>query len=189
MILGIAGRAGAGKDTVGRLLRDNHYYAIVAFANPIKRMLCTLLNVPMEKWEDRDWKETVLPGIGFTPRQLAQTLGAEWGRALSEDFWIRIAKRSIEETKAGFRHHDNLGKNFVITDVRFENEASAIRAMGGLVVHVDRPGSIDGTAFSEHSSEAGIERKFNDYVILNDKAISNLAHEVDKLAVTASLYV
>lgn len=163
MLIGITGRAGAGKDTVGRILRDSYAVALTSFAAPMKQMICTLLNVEYEMWEDREWKEATIPGVNYSPRQLAQTLGTEWGRnTLDEDFWVRMALKHAEHAQAQLPNWD-----VAFTDCRFENEAAAIRSRGGMIWHIIRPGDDDATK-SQHASEAGIK-----FVPSTDFAIEN----------------
>ena len=59
-----------------------------------------------------------------------QTLGTEWGRALSPNLWIETWAASL----AGL-------DRVVADDVRFENEAAAVRALGGVVLRVERAGA------------------------------------------------
>ena len=77
-------------------------------------------------------------------RELLQRMGTEVGRALyGESFWVDRVMGQIEPD----------GK-YVITDVRFSNEADAVRKAGGRLFRIDRPGvgSVNG-----HISDTGIE--------------------------------
>lgn len=173
MIIGITGRAGAGKDTVGKILTDFYPFLSMSFARPIKEMLTPLFAGSYALWNDREWKETVIEEIGYSPRQLAQTLGTEWGReTLDENFWIRIAMRDADMKQRRFS-----SLNVVFTDCRFENEATAIRARGGMIWHVIRPGDADGTK-SEHSSEAGIAIEPQDFQLYNNGTLTDLRQTV-----------
>lgn len=173
LIIGLTGRAGCGKDTAGEILRNNHGFSTTALAFPIKAMICTLMGVSMEKWQDRVWKETPHPALGGkSPRYAAQTLGTEWGRdQMGNDFWVNscIAKVYAEELQ------------FVaITDVRFDNEAQRVRDTGGYVIQILRPegGEIKET---NHASEAGVRDGLIDYKVENAGSIQDLAIELDKL--------
>lgn len=82
---------------------------------------------------------------GKTTRHAMQTLGTEWGRhCIGDNFWIDIMRSA---------HSANLNAGYramIIDDVRFLNEAQAIKDLGGILVRVERPGfAVD----QSHSSE------------------------------------
>jgi len=45
-IIGLAGRAGTGKSTIARLLCEQHAFVEIALADPIKRALAAMLDLP-----------------------------------------------------------------------------------------------------------------------------------------------
>ena len=85
---------------------------------------------------------------GRTPTHAQQTLGTEWGRDLiAPDLWLVAWEREARRRLAG-------GAPAIINDfVRFENEATAIRALGGVVVRLD--GRRD-PRVEAHPSETGV---------------------------------
>lgn len=172
MIVGITGRAGAGKDTFAEFLRLNGNVATSSFAYTLKVMISTMLGVDYQQWEDREWKEKEIPGVGYSPRYLAQTLGTEWGReCLDKDIWVRLAMNRADEVLKAL----GPGWHCAFTDCRFENEADAIASRGGYIIHVERPGD-DSATESQHVSEAGIEVNSlrGDIVIMNDGTLDDL---------------
>jgi hypothetical protein len=147
-LVGITGRAGAGKDTLADFLVERCGYVKYSLATPLKLALNAAFGFTPEQWEDRAWKEQVIDWIGKSPRQLAQTLGTEWGRThVAADIWLRCADRFIEQAD----------RPVVIADVRFANEAVLIHRHGGRLVKVSRPG-VDGVA--AHASENGVDDVF-----------------------------
>lgn len=68
--------------------------------------------------------------------------------------------------------------NWVITDCRFENEAAAVKAKGGIVVRVNRPGV---QPVNRHQSEVELDNYHFDYVINNNGTIDDLKNEVKVL--------
>lgn len=168
MLIGLTGKAGAGKDTVADYLVERGF-AKVSFADPIKQMLCALMDVGKHQWEDRLWKERPV-FMGHSPRYLAQTLGTEWGRKLVHNkIWIKLA---LEEA-------DRYNKA-IITDVRFDNEAQAIRDHGGVVIQVLRPGH-EATEHTAHSSESGVDPDLIGRTIMNDRRLKDLALEIHRV--------
>lgn len=148
-IIGLCGPAGSGKDTVRSLLEQHHDFAGLAFAEPIRGMLRELFasnGISEDFIDDRALKEAPIPALGTSYRHLAQTLGTEWGRqCMGADFWLNIAGAYLADLKAqGY-------ERFVVSDVRFANEAAWVRAQGGVVWRVERPGLASVRA---HVSEA-----------------------------------
>lgn len=158
-LLGITGPAGSGKSTAAQVLVGAGW-ARVRMAGPLKAMLRAIGLT--DRHLDGDLKELPCDLLqGRTPRHAMQTLGSEWGRALiGPDLWIDLARREIVQTMA-------LGVSVVVDDVRFENEAAMIRALGGMVLGLSRPGTGGG----DHVSEAGVAA---DLTYANDGGIEAL---------------
>jgi len=145
MLIGLTGLAGAGKSEVARVLMGGFGFRRIKFADPLKSMLRTMLrdightDEDVERYVEGDLKEAVVDGIGVTARHLMQTLGTEWGRkAVGDDLWVRLWAAKAE-----------LFPLVIADDVRFENEVDAIRARGGKIWHIKRPGLVAG----DHESE------------------------------------
>ena len=172
-LIGLTGKAGSGKDTVGDILWRSHLMYKVAFAYPIKAALAAM-GFPEPK--DREAKEAVIAGFSFSWRELAQTLGTEWGRARDPDLWLKLA---MQETGNILQVRET--NRVIITDVRFENEAAAIRERGGQIWHITgREGQMLGVT-KAHASEAGVQVAKGDKVIVNSGTLVELADLVDEL--------
>ena len=174
-IIGLTGLAGSGKDSV-RAVLEQHGYSGIAFADTIRdmlRQLFTATGTSLEYMRDRALKEERIPNIGVSYRVLAQTLGTEWGRSISPDFWVNITGASID---ASLR--DSFEPvQIVISDVRFPNEAAFIRERGGQIWHVVRPGTQPVRA---HESEAHAITIPADYTILNSGTLEDLQATVQR---------
>ena len=167
-LIGIAGRARSGKDTVANFIIAAIGGYRYSFADPIRAMLAPLgvdMNDPY--WQAR--KEDVIPALGVSPRRMMQTLGTEWGRQLiNPDLWIIMAHQRLLQN----------GPGMVIPDVRFENEAAWIRKHGGWIIHVIRP---EAKAVEAHASEDGIEMLDADAQLFNSGTLEELQLSVRKL--------
>lgn len=171
MLIGLAGKAGVGKDTAAAHLRAAHGFRQIAFADPIRAMLQAALALEPKDFEPGR-KEQILPEIGKSPRQLMQSLGTEWGRNLVHpEIWVRLAEDKV------VAEHISLGHALVISDVRLENEAQMIRHYGGTIVHLHRKAAAHVVA---HSSEAGINVKPADWTIHNDGRPEDMFEELDR---------
>lgn len=191
-ILGIAGKAGSGKDTLAAHFVKKYGYVRYGFADPLKELLNQRFGWTLEQWENREWKESpqILSeldgrrhGRYLSPRELAQWLGTEVGRTIGgPDCWVNLmAKRFME----GRYPHSGTslltadqGFRLVIPDVRFENEATRIRDLGGFIIHLTRPNLPE---VSSHVSEAGIQLHIRDRVIFNAGSIEELCEAGDMI--------
>jgi hypothetical protein len=171
-LIGLTGLAGSGKDTVRDMLQREHGFAGMAFAEPIRSMLRELLTstgIDPAWMDSRELKEKPITGLEVSYRQMAQTLGTEWGRSLQPDFWLRIADGFLASVAAQGETH------FVISDVRFQNEADWVRERGGVIWRIEREGIEPVRA---HASEAEINQLQVDAVIPNHGSLEELENAV-----------
>jgi hypothetical protein len=169
MIIGLCGLAGSGKDEVAAILSRRHGFAYISFAGPIYQAVSEITGLAPAQLKDRGLKEQPIPWLGKSPRELLQTLGTEWGRQMvNQDIWIKLAMRRAAEYE-----------RVAITDVRFENEAEAIRHAGGQVWLVERPGAGLAGAAGGHSSEAGIPDHLVNQVVRNIGTLDDLEEAVN----------
>lgn len=106
----------------GGLMRRN--WKLRAFADPVKEIYCKAFGVDRDFIEK--WKRVNTPPPGFekTVRQSLVFIGDGF-RSIRPNCWI---ERGIE------------GDDLILTDVRYYNEADAIRSVGGYNVILCRPG-------------------------------------------------
>lgn len=169
-LIGLCGGAGAGKNTVADVL-SAYGYANFGFADPVYAAVSAAIGVPEQHLRERATKESPIDWLGKSPRELLQTLGTEWGRNLvRQDIWIQAAMRKAR-----------LLSKACITDVRFQNEAEAIRSAGGVVWRITRPETFLHGHAAAHSSEAGIGDDLVDQVISNDGTIAELKARVEAM--------
>lgn len=193
LTIGACGRKRHGKDSVGQFLARDHGYQTIAFADPIKQSVMDWYGFTYDQVYG-DLKEVADERWGITPRHAMQQVGTEVGRLIHTDTWVRKCLRTIEEARAGLPvvlidHEAQVFREYrwapgerslwVICDVRFVNESLAINAVGGSVVKVVRPGL--GTPEDQHQSETNVDLVEENYLLVNDGTLEDLARLVSGL--------
>lgn len=171
-LIGLLGHKGAGKDTLGRVLTEKHGYTRASFADDLRLEVFKALvrtskteQAPKIVESQNDYnaflsyveahKHDALDLPSGWPRQLLQAWGQMRRDIYGDDYWInRIA----------------LGEGVVVTDVRFPNEAAAIKKAGGILWRVVRPGK-DGDG---HISETLLDTIPVDMKIFNNGTIAQI---------------
>jgi hypothetical protein len=168
MLIGVAGKKRSGKDTTAKFLVEDHGFKAMAFAEPLKDAAKTIFGWG-EEHVNGELKEVEDPFWGFSPRWALQHMGTEAMRKnIDDEIWVKATMRKAMPLVAK-------GGNIVITDVRFPNEAQAIRDAGGRLWRVERLG----LETSDHASETALD-DFGpwDMVIDNSGSISDLYSHV-----------
>ena len=141
MIIGICGLIGSGKGTVADFLVEQRGFTKISFADKLKDGVASVFGWDREMLEgntedSRAWREKVDPywstetGHPITPRLVLQLFGTDCMRnGFFDGIWVSLVKKQLLE---------NPDSNFVIPDVRFENEANMIRSIGGKLWRVKR---------------------------------------------------
>ena len=171
-VLGVSGYAGSGKDAVAEVLVSRHGFERAAFADALKELAYKA--DPMVSPDGRrlsgvvdeigwDLAKTELPEV----RKTLQRFGTAAREVLGEDVWVDALFRRHRETRC-----------LVVSDVRLPNEMEAVRARGGRVVRVVRPGvgPVNG-----HISETALDHAELDAVIDNDGSLTDLTCKVERL--------
>ncbi|VVM93373.1 hypothetical protein PS673_02906 [Pseudomonas fluorescens] len=173
LLIGLAGRARTGKTTAANHLANVHGFQTYAFADPLREGLMNIFNLSPCDFDD-DRKEQPIGWLGRSARELMQSMGTEWGRNMVHpELWLLLAEQNLEFL--GQAHDTATG--FVISDLRFENEADFVRKRGGIVIHVLRH---DATEVNPHVSETGISIQDNDLVLHNEGALDDLFGQLDE---------
>ena len=141
MIIGVCGLIGCGKGTVADVLVDEHGFKKISFADKLKDAVSVMFDWPREMLEgdtadSRYWREqedtfwTQETGRKITPRLVLQEFSTDCMRnGFYDGIWVSFVKKTVI---------DNPDTNFVIPDVRFENEAHVIKGLDGKVWCVKR---------------------------------------------------
>lgn len=170
-LIGLTGYAQVGKDTVGRILVEQHGFKRTAFADPLRKGLLAL-----DPW--------ILLGEGVGFARLSHLVGVHgWDNAKTDYPEVRVllqrygteAGRNIHGQgcwiEAWHRSCSNIGSDIVVTDVRFENEADEIHRLGGEVWCITRPGFEPVNA---HVSDKGLGDEYYDLVLHNQRDVAYL---------------
>ena len=130
MIVGVSGKIGSGKTTVTQHLIKNlpHKFVECSFAYKVKQIASILCELPMEDMISQEGKNKRLDAFGgITVGQLQQIIGTDMFRQrFSEDVWIT-------SMFLGYKP----GYYWIVSDVRFKNEADHIRKMGGILIRLE----------------------------------------------------
>jgi nucleoside 2-deoxyribosyltransferase len=170
-IMGLAGYARSGKDTVAETLVEQGWEK-ASFASPIKEAVYTLNPKVAYDMEDLDYQHVVdTYGIDDAKvkypevRRLLQVFGTEVGREMfGQNFWVEQAIASVPD-----------GGKVVFSDVRYPNEANSIRYLGGQIWWVQRDGV---EALNDHPSENSLDGFMFDNTINNNGTIDELKQQV-----------
>ncbi len=192
-IIGMSGYARSGKDEAANILVNEYGFTRVAFADKLRDVLYALNPiVAYQTWYDGfgariaptedvyiflqevidtyGWNGYKESPYGPEIRRLLQRLGTEAGReTMWDSIWVDAAFAGLPDDA-----------KVVVTDARFENEATAITDRGGQMWRVNRVGvgpavSPDG---SIHSSETSLDGWGFDVVLFNDGTLETYQDNV-----------
>lgn len=168
-LIGLSGYARTGKDTIASILVEDYGFVRVAFADLVRDSLVALNPdvrnqdgehfplAEMVRWYGWEKLKLYAPDV----RGLLQRMGTEVGRnILGENVWVDATFKSLYPDE-----------RYVISDVRFENEAKAVTRNRGVLARVSRMGF--GPA-NDHSSEVALDRWPFDVQIRNNGEIGDL---------------
>lgn len=179
MIIGLNGRLKSGKDTTFKVIKEFVPEAErISFADKLKDSAAAVLGIDRDTLEELKNREDFLYTLrgfqddvpvdllsrvpNFNVRVFLQRYGTEGHRDIFDDnFWVNMALPL---------DLDHEGKLFVVTDMRFPNEAQRVKDLGGYTIKVVRD-TITGHA--NHPSEQNIDSMI-DYFIDNTGSLDDL---------------
>ena len=176
MLIGICGKAGSGKDTIGDYLVKNYGFKKTALADPIRRIVKDIFVLDDYTVYDRTGREQVLKNWpNWTVRKLLQIIGTELFREHIDDaVWVK---------SLWYRIQSDPNSNYVIVDFRFPNELKFFKEHSKegefICLKVKRPGYDGNVGFSGHASEAHDLQ--GDFEIINDGNFESLYNKVDEI--------
>lgn len=174
LLIGLTGRARSGKSIAAEHLISTYWLEHYAFADPLRDGLMAIFNLDSKDFEG-DQKERPLTWLGRSPRELMQSMGTEWARnTVHQDIWVKLAEQNLDYINRAMS--EVIG--FVVSDVRFENEADFIRKRGGTVIHISRK---DTPSVNPHISEAGVAVRQDDLILRNNGTIEEFLCSLDEV--------
>lgn len=189
-LIGISGKLGSGKDTVGQIIQfltaedvgpecikrirgglsieghHNSTFQNKKFAGKLKAVGSLLTSIPVEKFEDQDFKKTDLPNEwcyiengyaakNMTVREFLQKLGTDamrnglhtnvWINALYADYTPEIKPGGFERVLKDLNglpyghEYEVMFPDWILTDMRFPNELESVKERNGITIRVNRP--------------------------------------------------
>lgn len=189
-LIGLMGKAGSGKDTVGEYIKQKHESVMYAFATPIKELTRTLFLFDDEQLYGSK-KEDIDTRWGITPRESWQKIGTnimQFGiyghlpglisKVPLRQFWIYHFEMWYNNF---INNPENKNKLIIITDVRFLLEGNIIKDLGGIIIEITRPDLDMSQIKYLHSSETESNDIKPDIILINDSSIDNLYKKVDNI--------
>lgn len=195
MILGINGKAGAGKDTLADILIKHFGYRKVSWADALKSMLSEALEIPLNDFYARS-KDNIRPVTidDTAATKLMDLLTESYGeidnytdlrlqlqntsypslRVLMQEFGTRFARYQIDPEiwiKITKKNLD-MSELLIFSDCRMENERKAVREMGGfnMIIKRDLAGDSDS---HETENNFGEDSEY-DFIVENNSCLSSL---------------
>jgi len=183
-------------------LEESSGWELKMFAGKLKDIAEHITGIDIEKFEDQEFKKTNLGpewntidyvkrykepfptddsipieitevNKPMTIRELLQKLGTDAMRNnLHPNIWVNALMCDY------IKDDDGDLPNWIITDVRFMNEAIAIKNQGGFIIRVNRP---DVELINDHQSETELDNWNFDYKVANVSDIFDLKQHVEQI--------
>jgi cytidylate kinase len=128
-IIAISGKIGSGKDTVAEKIIETFpefNFQHVKFADNVKKVCAIISGVPLEKFYSRAGKLEYIPKWKMTVGQMQPIIGTDVLRNyFDQEVWVKSLLASHET------------KNLIISDLRFRNEAAALKQKESLLIRLE----------------------------------------------------
>ena len=169
-VIGITGVARVGKDTLFKCISSinpNVLLRRAAFADELKKECDSFLrkNINISAFTEKDEEKNII-------RPFLVTYGTHVRRKLDKDCWIKKLNQKINSSEQS--------ECFVITDVRFVNEAKWIKNKKGMLIHLSRNGILP--ANDDESKQDPLLRSMADINInvptFQDNYITNIQNRI-----------
>ena len=179
----------------------NYEWQIKKFADGLKDVICLLTGCTREELESEDFKNQYLPSEWdmcfyddyhdsikrMTYRQVLQYVGTDLFR---DKFHVNTWINSLFSKYKPYNYFDidYIYPKWIISDLRFPNEAKRVKEYDGILIKVTRK-ETDKYA-GKHISETSLDDYEDfDYIINNDSTIYELLNQVKKILILENLYM
>lgn len=182
MLIGISGKIGSGKDAFADRFISKYNNKFKSnfikrnFGHGVKYLTSYMTGIPEEKIFSRNIKSRYLPEWDMTVGEFFQKLGTDAVRNnLHPDSWVLTL----------LSNYDKETDNWIISDVRFKNEANKIKEYGGVLIRLE--GDPVNLRTNEkrnvnHTSETDLDDyKDFDFVFVNKPPIENIDNMINKV--------
>lgn len=170
-LIGLSGYARSGKDSVARILNRLYGHEQISFAAKLKTLALAIDPYVAFPGSNKHRLSEALADLGPEDvktipevRRIYQAVGNEVRNVLGENVWLDAALGDLDRNKS-----------YVVSDVRYPNEAIEIKRQGGVVYRVVRPGNFPA---NDHISEVALNYWEFDAFIVNDGDLVDLEGEV-----------
>lgn len=212
MIIALGGRMGSGKNTVGDIIEklcltnNGPKFEQKSFAGKLKQIASLLTGIPVEDFEDQEFKKSylgaewgtvelnplnsipVFENIEFnhlmSVREFLQKLGTD---AMRDNLHTNVWCNALFSEYRGPKMSEYNPSNWIITDMRFPNEMEAVKERKGITIRVVRPVEKSKTTARLHPSETSLDKAKFDYEIINDAGILELIKKVRQILITEKI--
>lgn len=184
-ILSITGKKGCGKDTLANIIKTyvepmDFKVEIRPMAAYLKDVLAVMLNTPRDRFEDRDFKESLSAVKGWgTNREVMQNVGQALRDSFISTVWIDLWLRDYYAS-LGSGNLESPPDLIIVPDIRMDNEAEMVKELGGIVVKLEY--GILAEKIYEHKdnniTERGISKTLIDYTVGTDAIIKSMEGSV-----------
>lgn len=184
LVIGITGNIGAGKSTVAKYICDTYGFEEYSMAKPLKKIGELFYFSKEQLYGTQQQKLEQHKHWGISAREFLQKVGTELFR---EHLPKVIPNMNIRDTpwvdlfRLKYLHEPN---NYVISDMRFIDEAKVVKDLGGIIIRCVRNNNVKSESGKEltHKSEQEINRIEHNYVFDNDKySIHEIQMRIDKI--------
>ena len=137
---------------------------IHSFAANLKKCVAACTGINFHDLEDRNVKSSKISWMDISYRKLLQEFGEGIRQTVDKNFWVNSL----------LSQYDN-SQNWIISDVRYVEEANAILDRDGILIRVNR----DTGFYDIHISEISLDdfENFGYVIDNNDKSLEDLFNE------------